>query len=69
MFGLLQVGFCSRQSPAIEVLEGGRRHWKLTVALDFSFSGRSLQLATDLALSLAESPSKMSASAPHLTVP
>lgn len=69
LFGLLQVGFCSRQSPAIEVLKRGRRHWKLTVALDFSFSGCSLQLSTDLALNFAESHSKLSASALHPPVP
>lgn len=42
---------------------------ELTVALDFSFSGCSLQLPTDLAHSSAESHAYVSASAQHLTVP
>lgn len=43
--------------------------WELTVALDFSFSGRSLQLPADLALNSAESHSQVPAGAQHLAVP
>lgn len=49
--------------------ERREKAWKLTVALDFSFSGRSRQLPTDIALNFAESHSKMPASALHITVP
>lgn len=68
LLGLLQVGFCSHQSPAREVRKEGEG-LELTVALDFSFSGCSLQLPTDPALSSAESHAEVSASTQHLTVP
>jgi hypothetical protein len=68
LLGLFQVGFCSHQSPAREVRKEGEG-LELTVALDFSFSGRSLQLPTDPALSSAEPHARVSASTQHLTVP
>ena len=67
--GFFQVGFCSRQAPAVEVITGGRRQWELTVALGFSCSGYSLQLSTDLALSPAESQPTLPASALQPPVP
>lgn len=68
VLGLLQVGFCSRQSPPREVRKEGEGTGT-NLALDFSFSGCSLQLPTDLALSSTESHANMSTSAQHLTVP
>lgn len=68
VLGLLQVGFCSHQSPAREVRKEGEGTGT-NLALDFSFSGCSLQLPTDLALSSTESHANLSTSAQHLTVP
>lgn len=60
--------YCFHQSPSREVQKEGEG-LELTVALDFSFSGCSLQLPTDPALSSAESHAKVSASTQHLTDP
>lgn len=68
VLGLLQVGFCSRQSPPRKVRKEGEGTGT-NLALDFSFSGCSLQLPTDLALSSTESHANVSTSAQHLTVP